>query len=155
MSDCSKFAERELSPLEDWKNSLNNGKLQITEEQLQKAKTVFDTFQCCNFEDYHNLHLKCDTLLLACVFEEFRRLCMNTYGLDCAHHYSASNIAGDAFLKYCRANIQLLTNREDLKKVQNIIRGDLASVYDERYFTANNQYMVIYVSALESNLVSW
>ena len=89
---------------------LDNGKLQITEEELQKAKTVFETFQCRNLEDYHNLYLKCDTLLLACVLEELRRLCMNTYGLDCAHDYIASNIAGDAFLKICRANIQSLTN---------------------------------------------
>ena len=149
MTDRSKFAETELPPLKKWKNSLDNG-LQITEEELQKAKTVFETFQCRNLEDYHNLYLKCDTLLLACVFEEFRRLCMNAYGLDCAHHYSASNLAGDAFLKICRASIQLLTNREHLKIVGNMIRGGLASVYDERYFKANNKYMENYNSALES-----
>ena len=135
----STFAETELSPLEKWKNSLDNGKLQIREEELQKAKTVFDTFQCRNLEDYHNLCLKCNTLLLACVPEEFRRLCMKTYGLDCAHHYSAPNLAGDAFLKICRANIQLLTNREHLEIVENMIRGGFASVYDEHYFKANNK----------------
>ena len=75
---------------------------------------------------------------------------MNTYGLDCAHHYSASNLAGDAFLKICRANIQLLTNREHLEIVEKMIRGGLASVYDERYFKANNKYMENYNSALES-----
>ena len=68
MTDRSKIAETELPPLGKWKNSLDNGKLQITEEELQKAKTVFETFQCRNLEDYHNLYLKCDTLLLACVF---------------------------------------------------------------------------------------
>ena len=75
---------------------------------------------------------------------------MNTYGLDCAHHYSASNLHGDAFLKICRANIQLLTNREHLKINENMIKGGLASVYDERYFNANNKYMENYNSALES-----
>ena len=43
MTDHSKFAEIELPPLENWKNSLDNGKQQITEEELQKAKPVFDT----------------------------------------------------------------------------------------------------------------
>ena len=43
------------SYMTDRSNSLDNGKLQITEEELQKAKTVFDTFQCRNLEDYHNL----------------------------------------------------------------------------------------------------
>ena len=150
MTDRSKFAETELPALEKWENSLDNGNLQITEEELQKTKTFFDTFQCLNHEDYHNLNLKCDTLLLECVFEEFRRLCMNTYELDCAHHYSASNFAGDAFLKLCRANIQLLTNREHLQIIENMIRGGLASVYDERYFKAHNNYMENYDSALES-----
>ena len=151
LTDRSKFAEKEFPPLEKWKNSLDNGKLQTIEE-LQKAKTFFDTFQYRNLADYHNLYLKCDTLLLACVFEEFWRLCMNTYGLDCAHHCCASHLAGDAFLKICRANIQLLTNKEHLEFVENMIRGGLASVYDEPYFKANNKYIEKYDSAQK---VSW
>ena len=150
MNDRSKFTETELSSFEKWKNSLDNGKLQITEEELQKAKTVSDTFQCCILEHYHNLYLNCDTFLLACVFEEFRRLCINTYEMDCTPHYSASNLAGDAFLKICRANIQLLTNREHLEIVENMIRGGLASVYDERYFKVNSKYIENYDTALES-----
>ena len=50
MTGRSKFAETELPPLKNWKNSLDNGKLQITEEELQKAKTVFGTFLCCNLK---------------------------------------------------------------------------------------------------------
>ena len=132
MTDGSKFAETELPPFEKWKNSFDNGKLQTTEVELQKAKTVLDTFQCCNLEDYHNLYLKCATRLLACLFEEFRRLCMNTYGLDCAHNYSSSNLAGDTFLKICRAIFQLFTNRKHLETVENMIRGGLVSV-NKRY----------------------
>ena len=75
---------------------------------------------------------------------------MNTYGLDCAHHYSAPNLVGDAFLKICRAINQLLTKREHLGIVENMIRGGLASVYDERYFKANIKYMENYDSALKS-----
>ena len=78
---------------------------------------------------------------------------MNTNGLDCPHHYSASNLAGDGFLKIRRADVQLLTNRENLEIVENIIRG-LASVYDERYFKANNKHMENYDSALELRIGS-
>ena len=74
MTDRSKFAETEIPPLEKWKNSLDNGKFQITEEELQKANTGFDTFQCRNLEDYHNLYLKCDTSCL--------RACLKNFG-DC------------------------------------------------------------------------
>ena len=75
---------------------------------------------------------------------------MNTYGPDCGNHYSASNVAGDAFLKICRANIQLLKRREHLEIVENLIGGGLAWVYDERYFKANNKYRENYDSALDS-----
>ena len=40
MTDRSKFAETELLALEYWKNSLDNGKLQITEEEIQKEKLI-------------------------------------------------------------------------------------------------------------------
>ena len=80
---------------------------------------------------------------------------MNKFGPDCAYHYSASNVAGDAFLKICRAVLQLLKKREHLEFVEscfpeNMIRGGLASVYDERYFKANNKYMENFDSALDS-----
>ena len=84
------------------------------------------------------------------MFEEFRRLSINTHGLDCAVHYSASKLAGDGFLKICQANIQLLTNRENLEIVEKMISEGLASVYDEHYFKANKKYMENYDSALES-----
>ena len=40
MTDRSKFAETELPAREYWKNSLDNGKLQITEEEIQKEKLI-------------------------------------------------------------------------------------------------------------------
>ena len=35
-----------------------------------------------------------------------------TYGLDCAHHFTASNLAGDAFKWVCKADVVLLTDRD-------------------------------------------
>ena len=43
-----------------------------------------------------------DALLLASVFEAFREVCYQTYGLDCACYFTASNFSGDAFLKVCK-----------------------------------------------------
>ncbi len=80
-------------------------------------------------------------LLLACFFEEFRSVCYKAYGLDCCFHYSASNLSGDAFLKICKADLELLTNREHLEMAENLLRGGVSSIYEKRFERANNQFV--------------
>jgi hypothetical protein len=50
-------------------------------------------------KDYHDLYLETDVLLLADVFENFRRTCLEKYKLDHAHYVSAPSLSWDAFLK--------------------------------------------------------
>ena len=78
---------------------------------------------CQNIGDYHNNYLTCDTLLLACVFETFRDIGFDTYGLDRAQYYGASNLSWEAFLKLCKPDLNLLTGREKLDFVENMMRG--------------------------------
>ena len=140
MTGREKFAEKELPPLQNWSDVLNGGKVAVSQADLEHAKKVFRVFKCQNLEDYHNLYLKCDTLLLACGFEEFRQISHQTYGLDCAHHFSASNLAGDAFKRICKdSNVQLLSDRRHLEMVENMMRGGTASVFHSRFFKANNK----------------
>ena len=80
-------------------------------------------------------------LLLASVFEAFRSVCYETYGVDCAHFYTASNLAGDVFLKVCRADLRFLTEHDHLHFVEGMIRGGMSSVYSQKYWKANNQYL--------------
>ena len=39
-------------------------------------------------KNYHDLYLKVDVLLLACVFENFRKQSISSFELDPAHHLS-------------------------------------------------------------------
>ena len=52
--------------------------------------------------EYHDLYLKTDVILLANVFEEFRKVCLKNYGLDPAHFYTALGLAWKACLKKTR-----------------------------------------------------
>ena len=94
-----------------------------------------------------------DVLLLASVFEAFHEVCCQTYGLDCACYFTASNLSGDAFLKVCKPDRKLLTDREHLDLVQRMIRGGMSSVYVRQCYKANNNYLDIFSPSEPSSYV--
>ena len=70
--------------------------------------------------DYHNHYLQSDILLLADVFEIFRKMSLDTYKLDPCHYYSLSGLSWDAMLRYTKVEIELIT---DLDKYQMVEGG--------------------------------
>ena len=133
-----------MPPLSEWKNTLHGGEVTISETDYNHAQTLFSEIGCQNIGDYHDLCLTCDTLLLACVFEAFRDICYDTYSLDCLQYYGASNLLGYAFLKVCKPDLHSLTEREQLELVQNMMLGEVSSIYEQRLFQANNCYLPNY-----------
>ena len=58
-------------------------------------------------ESGHDLYLKTDIILLANVFEAFRKVCLKNYGLDPAHFYTAPGLAWKACLRKQRLIIHI------------------------------------------------
>ena len=115
-------------------------------------------------QDYHDLYLKTDVLLLADVFENFRDVCQENYGLDPAWYYTAPGIAWDAALKVTKVELELLADPDMLLMIEKGIRGGV-SMISTRYGKANNPYMgdsydpnqpTKYISYLDANnLYGW
>ena len=63
-------------------------------------------------EDFHDFYLKTDGLLLADVFENFRKKCLEYYGLDPAHYCTSPRLYWDAALKMIKVNLELLDDIE-------------------------------------------
>ena len=69
------------------------------------AKRVYKDFKTKNLGNYHDLYVQSDTLLLAGVFNNFRKMCLEIYELDPAHFLSASGLAWQAVNKIRSINL--------------------------------------------------
>ena len=96
--DCwDKFNETRLPPKEAFYNKLTG--THISDEDYERAKRVCNHFHINNMGEYHDLYLQTYVFLLTDVFDNFRTLCIDYYGLDPAHYYTLPNFAWDAMLK--------------------------------------------------------
>ena len=59
--------------------------------------------------DYHDVYLKCDVLLLADVFENFRNSSSKNYGLCPSHYFSAPNLNWKAMLNMTKVELELFS----------------------------------------------
>ena len=103
--DCLKnLDEIRLPPKEAFYSKLTGEG--ITDEDYQHAHTVWKEFNIESMKDYHKLYNLSDVLLLADIFENFRSICMNHYGLDSAWYFNASGLAWDATLKITKVQLE-------------------------------------------------
>ena len=79
MDSFNKFGDTSLPRKEAFYSILNDEG--ITDEAYQHAQNVWGTFNMKTMGEYHNLYLKSDVLLLADVFENFRKTCKTSQAL--------------------------------------------------------------------------
>ena len=133
-----KFSAKQLPPKTAFKNDLT-GK-DITDADYQRARDVWRKFRCTSMRTYHDIYLKTDVTLLADVFEGFRTMCTQTYGLDPVHYVSAPSLAWDAALKLTKVNLELLTDPGMHLFFENAIRGGI-SMISKRHGKANHSLL--------------
>ena len=96
-----------------------------------------------------------DVLLLADIFDKFREICINHYGLDPAWYVSALGPAWDAALKITKVQLELLSYPDMLLMIESGIRGGIATI-SLRHAKANNEYIgSVFDPAKESKFISY
>ena len=152
VSSLDKLSETCLPPKEEFYSKLNDE--DISDEDYQHAIKVWNTFGCKTIKDYHDLYLKSDVLLLADVFENFRKTCLHHYKLDPAHYYTSPGLAWDACLKTTGQKLELIHDYDMLMMIENGIRGGITHI-SKRYAEANNKYMKNYKYDKKSSFIQY
>ena len=108
MDSWKRFDEESLPPIESFYSKLTG--TSISEEDYQHAQKVWRVFECKTLGDYSDLYCQTDVLLLADVFENFRKTCLEQYKLDPANYFTAPGLSWDALLKKSKIKLELLTD---------------------------------------------
>ena len=138
MDSWDKFEEKRLPSKDEFYSKLNMSG--ISEKDHSHACKVWNEFGLKNMGDYHDLYLETDVILLANISESFRKVCLDNYGLDPAHFYTAPGLAWKACLKKTGVNLELLKDPDMLLMFERGIRGGITqSVH--KWAIANNPYM--------------
>ena len=151
MDSFNKFNEQ-LPIKEDFFSILNNE--HISDEDYNHALEVWKTFSLKNMGEYHDLYLTSDILLLADVFENFRKTCLEYYKLDPCHYFTSPGLAWDAMLNMTKIKLELLTDVDMYLFIEKGLRGGISYIAN-RYGKANNKYMKEYDEKAPSKYIMY
>ena len=125
MDTWDRFTEPKLPPKEAFYSKLSDA--HNSDEDYTHAQKVGATFGCKTLEDYSDLYCRTDILLLADVFEMFRKMCLHQYGLE---------PSWDALLKKTGVELKLLTDYDQHLFIEKGMRGGISMV-SKRHAQAN------------------
>ena len=156
-----KFNHKQLPPKEEFYSILTDEG--ISDVQYQHGQNVCNTFNMRTMGEYHDLYLKSDILLLADVFENFRKTCLQYYNLDPCHYFTSPGLSWDVMLKMTGIKLELMTDVDMFQFIEKRLRGGISYI-SNRHGVANNKYMsgynpekpskyIIYLDA--NNLYGW
>ncbi|KAL9982414.1 hypothetical protein ACROYT_G004452 [Oculina patagonica] len=151
MDSFDKF-NAELPTKEEFYSILNNE--HISDKDYKHAENVWKTFKIKNMGEYHDLYLKSDVLLLADVFESFRKTCLEYYKLDPCHYFTSPGLSWDAMLKMTDIKLELMTDVDMYQFIEKGMRGGISYIA-HRYGKANNKYMKKYDEKAPSKYIMY
>ncbi|XP_023212539.1 uncharacterized protein LOC111615349, partial [Centruroides sculpturatus] len=127
--------EKCLPPKKYFYNELSGEN--ISDDDYDHAKLVWKKFRCKNFKDYLKLYQYVDTLLLADIFQNFRKLSLKYYNLDPVYFITAPDLTWNCGLKMTKIQLELFKDINMYLFIEQAIRGGI-SLTSKRFARANN-----------------
>jgi len=125
-SGLHRFHETSLPPKDCFYSHLKEEG--ISDDEYERAQKMWTKFNCQNFKQYHDLYLTLDTVLLADVYQNFRKTAHASYGLDPSRYLTLPSFSWDACLKLTDVKLELLTDPEAHLFFENNLRGGISTI---------------------------
>ena len=152
MNSWSKYNETRNISFKKYYSKLNLKN--ITEKDYIHSQKVWIIFKIKDLGEYTDLYVRSDTLQLADVFENFRNMCLDIYGLDPSKFVSTPNLAWQTCLKKTNVKLELITDIDMLLMLEKVIRGGICQVITP-FAKANNKYLKKYDKSIPSSFLKY
>ena len=122
----------------------------ISKEEHKFASQMWQKFNIKNLTEYSKLYCEIDTLLLAEIFQKFRKTMIKFGGLDPAHYISLPGFGWDIMLKTTKCVIGLPKNIDQIHFIEKGIRGGLSFIntrYKSVSETEKGHHSIRYIDA--------
>lgn len=104
--------------------------------------------------EYHDGYLNSDMVLLADVFEKFRKTRLQHYKLDPCHYFTSPGLRWDDMLKMTQVQLELMTDIDMFQFGEKRMRCGISYIAS-RHGEANNKYMTVYDSSKSSKYIMY
>ena len=105
-------------------------------------------------DDYLDLYLITDVLLLSDVFEKFINTCLDYYGLDPCHYFSSPGLSWDAMLKMTGIELELISNINMHLFIEKGMRGGTSYISKRHSKAKINAWSVMTVAKKVNTLLN-
>ena len=152
MDSFDRFDEQTLPAKKEFYSIMNDQ--HILDEDYNHPQNVWETFKLRNMGEYHDLYLESDVLLLADIFENFRKTCLEYYKLDPCHYFTSPGLSWDAMLKMTDIKLELMTDIDMFQFIEKGMRGGISYIAN-RYGKGNNKYIKSYDKTKPSKYIMY
>ena len=126
MHNFDKFNEKSRPPIDKFYNKLHDKPMK--DEEYARVLEFWKHFNCSDLCHFQDIYLKTDVLLLASIFERFRKTAIVEFGLDPCHFFSSPGLTWAAMMRSTQAEIELISDVDMLLMIEKRIRGGLTSL---------------------------
>ncbi|XP_064481238.1 uncharacterized protein LOC135394428 isoform X2 [Ornithodoros turicata] len=115
------YDEPSLPPRDKFFNILNG--TEVSEQDYNHAQNVYEKFRLKSLGEYSDLYLLTDTLLLADVFQNFRKWTLDVHKIEPFHFVSLPGLSMSCALKMSQVELELINDPNAYLLIENGLRG--------------------------------